>query len=45
MIDASRGVVLRGAGWEELRTPFLVLCGMAVLVLAATALRFPRARG
>jgi ABC-2 type transport system permease protein len=42
MIEASRGVILRGAGWEELRTPFLVLCGMAAVVLGITALRFPR---
>jgi ABC-2 type transport system permease protein len=40
MIDAARGVILRGAGWPELRTHAAVLWGMAVLLLALSALRF-----
>lgn len=42
LIDASRGVILRGAGWPELWPHAAVLGGMAVVVLAVTALRFPR---
>lgn len=30
MIDASRGIILRGAGWPELWRHFVVLSGMAV---------------
>ena len=40
MIDAARGVILRGAGWPELRTHAAVLWGMAVLLLTLSALRF-----
>jgi ABC-2 type transport system permease protein len=42
LIDASRGVVLRGAGWTELWPNAVVLTGMAALVLVVTALRFPK---
>ncbi len=42
MIDASRGVILRGAGWAELWPHAAVLGGMAVVVLVVTAVRFPR---
>lgn len=42
LIDASRGVILRGAGWAELWPNAAVLWGMAVVVLLAAALRFPR---
>jgi drug efflux transport system permease protein len=30
MIDASRSVILRGGGWNELWMHFVILCGMAV---------------
>ena len=37
LIDAGRGVILRGAGWRELWPHALVLCGMAAgALLAAT---------
>jgi len=42
LIDASRGVILRGAGWAELWPNAAVLGGMAVVVLGITALKFPR---
>ncbi|MCK6481852.1 MAG: ABC transporter permease [Planctomycetaceae bacterium] len=42
LIDASRGVILRGAGWAELWPNAAVLSGMAALVLLLAALRFPR---
>jgi len=45
LIDASRGIILRGAGWEDLWRNGAVLGGMAVVVLAATAVRFPRRVG
>lgn len=40
MIDATRGVVLRGAGWIELQTHFAVLSVMAFVMLALSALTF-----
>jgi ABC-2 type transport system permease protein len=40
MIDAARGVILRGAGWAELQTHVLVLWGMACAVLLASMLKF-----
>src|SRR5437763_3090978 len=40
LIDASRGVILRGAGWAELWPHTAVLSGMAVGVLTFSALRF-----
>jgi ABC-2 type transport system permease protein len=40
MIDAARGVILRGAGWQELRLHAAVLWGMAVGILLFSALRF-----
>jgi ABC-2 type transport system permease protein len=40
LIDASRGVILRGAGWAELWPHALVLWGMAVGVLLFSTLRF-----
>ena len=42
LIDASRGVILRGAGWAELWPDAAVLGGMAAVVLVVTAIRFPR---
>ena len=40
MIDVSRGVILRGAGWEELRQHALVLSGMALVLLVLSMTRF-----
>lgn len=40
MIDASRGVILRGSGWYELRHHFLVLCVMAILLLVISVSQF-----
>ena len=42
LIECSRGVILRGAGWAELWPNAAVLGGMAAAVLALTAFRFPR---
>jgi ABC-2 type transport system permease protein len=40
MIDASRGVILRGAGWSELREHALVLWVMALVLLVLSMSRF-----
>jgi ABC-2 type transport system permease protein len=40
LIDAARGVILRGAGWPELWPHFLVLWGMTLVVLLVSTLRF-----
>lgn len=40
LIDASRGVILRGAGWPELWPHAAVLSGMALTVLVLGSLRF-----
>ena len=40
MIDAARGVILRGAGWEELRMHSLVLWSMALGILIFSTLKF-----
>jgi ABC-2 type transport system permease protein len=40
LIDAARGVILRGAGWRELWPHALVLWGMAIFMLTLSALRF-----
>lgn len=40
LIDASRGVILRGAGWAELWPHAAILWGMAAIVLTISALRF-----
>ncbi len=42
MIDAARGVILRGAGWRELWPHALVLSGMAAVVLVYSCLRFQK---
>jgi ABC-2 type transport system permease protein len=39
LIDASRGVILRGAGWHELWFHAVVLWAMAVAVLTVASLR------
>ncbi|MDZ4687892.1 MAG: ABC transporter permease [Planctomycetaceae bacterium] len=40
MIDASRGVILRGAGWYELREHVMVLSAMAVGLLVMSMTQF-----
>jgi ABC-2 type transport system permease protein len=40
LIDASRGVILRGAGWKELWPHSAILWGMALAVLAISITRF-----
>jgi ABC-2 type transport system permease protein len=45
MIDASRGVIVRGAGWAELKTHALVLWGMALGTLWFSAAQFRKRVG
>jgi ABC-2 type transport system permease protein len=45
MIDAARGVILRGAGWRELWPNALILSGMAVAVIAVAAFKFKKRVG
>jgi ABC-2 type transport system permease protein len=40
LIDAARGVILRGAGWRELWLHALVLWGMGVGIFALAMLKF-----
>jgi ABC-2 type transport system permease protein len=40
LIDAVRGVILRGAGWAELWRHVLVLASMAMTTLLLSTLRF-----
>jgi ABC-2 type transport system permease protein len=40
LIDAARGVILRGAGWSDLWRHALVLWGMALATLTFSSLRF-----
>ncbi len=40
MIDASRGVILRGAGWAELWPNALVLSSMAIFALVISSVTF-----
>ena len=40
LIDAARGVILRGAGWRELWPHALVLWGMGITGLAVSSLKF-----
>jgi ABC-2 type transport system permease protein len=42
LIDASRGVILRGAGWRELWPHGLILTAMAVLPLVYSSLKFKK---
>ena len=42
MIDASRGVILRGAGWADLWEHALVLWGMALALLVLSMTKFRR---
>jgi ABC-2 type transport system permease protein len=45
LIDASRGVILRGAGWRDLWLHAAILWGMAAAVLTISALRFHKKVG
>ena len=40
LIDAARGVILRGAGWSDLHTHALVLWSMALTALLVSVLKF-----
>jgi ABC-2 type transport system permease protein len=40
LIDAARGVILRGAGWRELWLHYAVLWAMALLALGVSTLKF-----
>lgn len=40
MIDASRGVILRGANWQELMQHFLVLSAMSITLLTMSMTQF-----
>lgn len=42
MIDASRGVILRGASWSDLQTHALVLWGMAIVLITFSTLSFQK---
>ena len=45
MIDVSRGVVLRGAGWAELGTHAAALWVMAAISLVASSVLFRKRLG
>jgi ABC-2 type transport system permease protein len=45
LIDAARGVILRGGGWAHLWPHALVLWGMALAMLVLTAVRFRKQVG
>lgn len=45
LIDAARGVILRGAGWKELWVHGAVLSGMGVVVLIYTSFKFRKRMG
>jgi len=45
LIDAARGVILRGAGWKELWLHCLVLWIMATIALTLSTLRFKKQLG
>ncbi len=42
MIDAARGVILRGAGWRELWHNFAILWLMAIVVISLAAMKFKK---
>jgi ABC-2 type transport system permease protein len=42
LIDAARGVILRGAGWREVWLHGAVLTGMATVVLVYSSLKFTK---
>ena len=41
-MNIVRGVLLRGAGFADLRADILILAGMGVLAYGSAALRFSR---
>jgi ABC-2 type transport system permease protein len=45
LIDAARGVIIRGAGWAELGTHALVLWSMALVSIVLSMLRFRKQLG
>jgi ABC-2 type transport system permease protein len=45
LIDAARGVILRGAGWPELWPHALILWSTSVAILIASTLRFHKRLG
>jgi ABC-2 type transport system permease protein len=45
MVDASRGVILRGAGWAELAPNVAILWAMAMLSLVVSSRRFRKQLG
>jgi ABC-2 type transport system permease protein len=45
LIDGSRGVILRGAGWRELWPHATVLSGIALVVLTYTSFKFGKRAG
>jgi ABC-2 type transport system permease protein len=45
LIDAARGVILRGAGWAELWPHAAVLWGMALVIIVLSMLRFRKQLG
>jgi ABC-2 type transport system permease protein len=45
MIDAARGVILRGAGWAELWPHAAMLGGMAATSLTVSAVLFRKRLG
>jgi ABC-2 type transport system permease protein len=45
MIDAARGVILRGAGWQELQLHTVILWGMTIGVLLLSVLKFQKRLG
>ena len=45
LIDAARGVILRGASWSELWPHALVLWGMAIAIIAYSAMAFRKRVG
>jgi ABC-2 type transport system permease protein len=40
MIDASRGIILRGGGWMELKQHALILWSMAIVIVFLGASKF-----
>jgi ABC-2 type transport system permease protein len=42
LVDAARGVILRGAGWRDLWSHAVMLCGMAIAVMTLSTIRFQK---
>jgi ABC-2 type transport system permease protein len=45
LIDGARGVILRGAGWDDLSMHFAVLWGMALVIILLSMLKFRKQLG